>query len=313
MRLLRSLAAMSAVLVVSACTSAGSAGSVGSASSGPSSPSAASAGSSGAPSVFPIVVNSELGVGDNRFLFVFVDRANNPAAKPDREVSVAFRAPGASDAGPAQKASFLWGIDNVRGYYLVPATFPSAGSWQAIFTTSAPGSPTETIPFGFDVKQKTTAKGVGDQAPSVRTPTLADVGGDVGKIASDPHPDLGFYKVSEDAALASKQPFVLAFMTPAFCTSALCGPQLDKVKASAKAYPTVTFINVEPYKLQYTGGRLQPLLDAQGQLQAVGAVNAFGIQSEPWLYVVDRTGVIRASLEGVFSDQELKAALDAVK
>ncbi len=311
MRLLRSLgAAVTALVVVSACTTGGAAPR--SASTPPASGGTSASGAA-TPSVLPIVVNSELGVGANRFLFVLVDRTNKPVSAPDRTVQVAFTAPGATAPGPATPATFLWGIDNVRGYYLVPTTFPAAGSWTAAFTTSAPGSATETIPFGFDVKAKTSAIEVGQPAPSVRTPTLADVGGDVAKIASDSKPNPAFYKVSEDAALANHQPFVLAFMTPAFCTSALCGPQLDKVKAAAANYPSVTFINVEPYKLQYTDGRLQPVLDANGQLQAVDSVNAFGIQSEPWLFVVDRDGTVRASFEGVFSDTELKAALDEVK
>ena len=140
-----------------------------------------------------------------------------------------------------------------------------------------------------------------------------DVGGDVEKISSDTSPDPDFYKVSEDQALADHKPFALVFATPKFCTSQLCGPQLDTVKNIAKSYPGVTFINVEPYKLEETDGQLQPVLDANGQLQPVPAVDAFGILSEPWLYVVDRNGVVAGSFEGVFAESELRAALDKVK
>src|SRR5690242_21582291 len=46
------------------------------------------------------------------------------------------------------------------------------------------------------------------------------------------------------------------------CSSDLCGPTLDRIDAVAKDSPKgVTFINVEPYQLQYTEGRLQPVLD----------------------------------------------------
>jgi hypothetical protein len=55
-----------------------------------------------------------------------------------------------------------------------------------------------------------------------------------------------------------QDPFVLVFATPAFCQSAICGPMLDTVKKVAADYPTLTFINVEPYKMAFIGGSLQP-------------------------------------------------------
>jgi hypothetical protein len=209
-------------------------------------------------------------------------------------------------------ATFLWGIENVRGYYVVDTTFDKAGKWAAAFSTTAPGKSAVTANLSFDVVDDPSAVAIGEKAPSVKTPTLADVGGDASKIATDPKPDADFYEVSEDRALAEHKPFALVFATPKFCTSALCGPQLDTVKAVAKSYPSVTFINVEPYKLEVKDGQLQPVLSA-GNLVPVPAVDAFGILSEPWLYVVDREGVARGSFEGVFSESELRTALDTVK
>src|SRR5919112_1924842 len=50
-----------------------------------------------------------------------------------------------------------------------------AGKWIATFTTQAPGSAEATIPFSFDVRDRTTVISPGDPAPSVTTPTLAEV------------------------------------------------------------------------------------------------------------------------------------------
>jgi hypothetical protein len=268
-------------------------------------------GSGGLPSVVPLIVNSQFGPGANRFLFLFVDGQNNPISSPDRTAKVAFTPPGGQASGP-KPATFLWGIENVRGYYVIDADFDKAGQWKAAFTTAAPGSSEVTAELGFEVVVDPSAVAIGEKAPSIKTPTLDDVGGDVSKLASDPHPNPDFYKVSEDQALAQHKPFALAFATPKFCTSQLCGPQLDTVKAVAKAYPSVIFINVEPYKLEDKDGQLQPVLNGN-DLVPVPAVDAFGIQSEPWLYVVDREGVVRGSFEGVFSESELRAALDKVK
>ena len=100
--------------------------------------------------------------------------------------------------------------------------------------------------------------------------------------------------------------------TPAFCQSAQCGPTLDRVKAVAADAPdNVRFINVEPYQLTFTEGRLQPNLDAKNnQLQPVESVNTWGILTEPWVFTVDGTGVVRGSFEGVLGEDELKASIN---
>ena len=157
------------------------------------------------------------------------------------------------------------------------------------------------------------AIGIGDQVPSVKTPTLADAGGDVKLISTDQTPDPAFYQVSEDQAVAQHDPFVLVFATPAFCQTRTCGPMLDQVKAIAKGYPSVTFINVEPYKLHTTDTGLQPTLDPTGNFEPVPAVGAFKILTEPWTYVVDRTGKVTASFEGVVGTDELTAAIKAIE
>ena len=63
----------------------------------------------------------------------------------------------------------------------------------------------------------------------------------------------------------------------------------------------------------FQGGQLQPVLDEQGQLQTNPPANTFGLTAEPWVFVVDRTGTVTASLEVIFTDKELTTALDAVK
>src|SRR5207249_3938744 len=82
-----------------------------------------------------------------------------------------------------------------------------------------------------------------------------------------------------------------------FCTSRQCGPTLDQVKAVAHETQKVSFINVEPYKLEYANDRLQPVLDANGQLQATDVTNAWGLLTEPWVFVGDRHGILRAAVD----------------
>jgi hypothetical protein len=201
----------------------------------------------------------------------------------------------------------------VSGVYVTHADFPVAGAWTAVFSTAAAGSPEESIPFSFDVLADTSVVRVGEKAPSVVTPTLGDVGGSANRISTDASPQPSFYETSVAEALAAHEPFVLVFATPKFCQTATCGPTLDKVKAVAAAHPGVTFINVEPYKLTVVDGQLQPDLSDTGQLQTVPATDAYGLLSEPYVFVVGGDGVVKASFELIFTPEEIDAALDGLK
>ena len=112
------------------------------------------------------------------------------------------------------------------------------------------------------------------------------------------------YEVSVADAVAGGTPTVIAFATPAFCTSEACGPMLDQVKALQTGYPDVEFIHVEVYD------DLQ--VNDFDDLTTVPAVEEWGLPSEPWIFVVDGEGNVSAAFEGAVSDEELTTAIDAV-
>jgi hypothetical protein len=272
-------------------------------------PPSAAPSASGGPSIVPIQITDGFRVGDNRVLFTLTDAtAQNQVAGPTRTLTIGYNGPNGATIPPAPQ-TFIWAIENVNGVYVGDATFPTAGPWTADFTTAAPGSPAESMTFSFDVRDRLEVVSPGDPAPSVTTPTLADVGGDVAKISTDATPVKRFYETSEADALAAKKPFVLVFATPKFCQSAVCGPTLDKLKPVAAAHPEMTFINVEPYQLKDDGGQLQPVLDAKNNLVPVDATIAFKLSTEPYVFVVAGDGTVTASFELVFSPDEIESAI----
>lgn len=273
----------------------------------PGSPGASGGSGQAAGDLIPVIISTQLVVGANRLVFSFVDSATQqPVGSPDLAASVSFTAPGATTATPPVAGEFLWAIQGVRGEYITHATFPTAGAWRAVFEVQPKGGAPRSIGVPFQVLEKGTVVQVGDKAPATKTPTLADVGGDVHKISTDQTPVPAFYQLSVDQAIARHTPFVLIFATPAFCKSAQCGPTLDMVKAAQRTAPSsVAFINVEPYILTFTEGRLQPVLDGQGNLQPTTVSDAWGLPTEPWVFAVDRNGVVQGSYEGVVTQQEL--------
>jgi hypothetical protein len=263
------------------------------------------------PTLFPLLVSNYVTCGKARILFLYLDASNNVASAPDRTASVAFYDLGRDpdEVVATTEGKFIWTIQDERGMYIADVDLPAAGIWGAEFTTEAPGSPAETVRMTFEVHDTSPTAAVGDPAPASDTPTLEDVDGDVKLISTDADPVPDFYSTSVADALAEHQPFVLVFATPKFCTSAQCGPTLDRLKPVAAEHPEVTFINVEPYQLQVVEGQLQPLLDANGGLQATDITEEWGLLTEPWIFAVDRAGIVRGSYELIVSDDELDSVL----
>ncbi len=266
------------------------------------------------PAVIPIVVSSIQACGINRFVFTLVDAGNVPVAAPDLAVTVAFFDLGLDPATPVATvdADFVWAIEGSRGAYVANVDYPSHGTWGAEFRITTPGQPEALVRLSFTVREISPTIAVGQPAPVSKTLTLADVGGDIARLSTDREPLAAMYETSVATAVAEHRPFLLAFATPKFCASAQCGPTLDRVKPFVADYPTVTFINVEPYQLEVVDGQLQPVL-TNNQLTTVAAVNEWGLVSEPWIFVVDRDGVVRGSFEGIVRTEELTAALDSVR
>jgi hypothetical protein len=270
-----------------------------------------------APAIEPFIIDSpgELVCGQNRVLFTLINPAGTPVGAPDRTAKVALfdlaRDPNTPIA--TLDGTFVWAIENERGDYIINPTFPEAGRYGAEFTTAVAGGPPTTVRLTFDVQPSSPVVKVGDHAPASKTPTLADVGGVASHISTDATPDPAFYQTSVDQALTAHKPFLLVFATPKFCSSSQCGPTLDRIKPYVTKYPTVTFINVEPYKLQLVEGELEPIVDAYNNLVTTSTTDEWHLFGEPNVFVVNKDGIVTANFELIFSDAELTAALDAVK
>lgn len=265
------------------------------------------------PEILPLIISSELPKGPTRFLFSLTDRANNLIAAPDVKVHLLFYD---IDAAPdtvvfESDARFLWAIEGERGLYATDVVYPNAGRWGTRMNATLPDGSTKTVRVEYNVVEAGSTVAIGAKAPSIETPTIASIGGDVRAVSTDQQPAERFYTTSVDDALAAGKPFVLVFATPAFCETAICGPTLETVKSVATDYPDLTFINVEPYQMKFENASLQPALDASGQLQSAAWTDAFGLRTEPWIFVIGADGTVRAKFEAVVGADELRAAIDA--
>ena len=263
--------------------------------------------------IIPVLASSEKLVGESRLLFALVDDENRPIADESLQVEIGFFDLCTDPAVTTEilTPTFEWGVVGQRAFYVVTPELTRPGQWGAAVAIRDPATGTTTgAKLQFSVSEGGFGPRIGDAAPAVRTPTLADVGGDVRRISTDPEPDPAFYEMSLDAALAAGEPFLLAFITPAFCTSAQCGPTIDVVKGAVEQAP-IRVVAVEPYELLYEDGRLKPVY-RDGSFVPVEAAEVYGIPTEPWMFVVDASGTITSSFEAVVGEQELADAIRAV-
>jgi hypothetical protein len=264
--------------------------------------------------LIPIPVSSELVVGPNRFLLNLVDQTNGSLVAEDRAVELRFYDLATDPAAPAvtADATYLPILPPSVALYRANVDFEQAGAWGLETITTEPDGSHRTGRMIFDVRREGTTPPLGAQAPAVNTPTAASAA-EIAVISTDTEPDPDFYRVSVADALAASQPFLVIFATPAFCTSRTCGPALDLVKEVAPDFvDRVDFIHVEPYELKQDGGTAQLVLSDENLPIPVEAVEAFGLPTEPYIFVVDSAGRITAKLEGVASAEEIRAALEEV-
>lgn len=257
--------------------------------------------SKGAPTpgqeVFPIVASSEVAVGENRLQIGLLDMNDAPVRSPQTTLRVDFIGPGDEEPSSNTTMEFLWTIKPIQGLWVGTATFDQVGQWEAIIDVEGGGYDT-TVRTTVDVKEEGTTPEIGDKAPAVDTPTVSDVD-ELSEITTDSDPNRRFYELSIAQAVRAGRPAVIVFATPKFCTSQVCGPTLSIVKDVAKDFPRVNFLHVEPYDLDKVPEELAP----------VPAVTAWGLPSEPWVFVTDGRGLVAAKYEGSVGPEELATTL----
>ena len=192
------------------------------------------------PTALPYLVSNAITCGQARILLLFLDSQNRVVSAPDRTASVAFYDLGRdpSEVGRRPRTARSSGPSPTTAACTSSTSrCPRPGRGARRSRPRPPGQPTETTRMTFDVHDTSTTVQVGQKAPASKTPTLADVGGDVTKISTDPKPNPAFYTTSVADAIAEKKPFILIFATPKFCKSAAVRPDARPAQAGRRGQP----------------------------------------------------------------------------
>ena len=246
-----------------------------------------------------VMASSDFAVGSNRVTFLLVRNDGSLVRTPVADV---FYQP--ESGGPTKQAvARLVSIgaeassadqDEVKEIYVANLQLPRTGShWIVI-------QPRGVAFQGFqilEVKDKPAAVAVGDKAPASRNPTIATK--PATRITTARPPDVGLLRYSVADSLQARKPFVVAFATPALCQSRTCGPTVDVVDAVRKRFESkgVRFIHIEIYEDNLPGNGVNRW------------VKEWKLATEPWVFVVDRDGVVRDRFEGAISVAELERSI----
>lgn len=212
-----------------------------------------------------------------------------PASLESLATEPAYRAKTTSEDPDAATAVYTTNIDFAgNGEWRIAALIKQGGETKASLLPSATVGEFEEVPK------------VGEKAPLIHTPTAADVHGDLSKITTRVPPDTQ-NRVDYAEALGRESIFLL-FATPQFCQSRVCGPVVDVAEQVKHRYgDKAAFIHMEIYK------------DNDPSKGVRSQVRAFRLPSEPWLFAIDRQGVIRAVIQGAFGvDQMTRVVKDVI-
>jgi hypothetical protein len=255
------------------------------------------------------MASSQFDTGANRIAFGVIGQDGQPVYGPTALYVAAN--PGAPARGPylapadvlltdkryrSKQAAIA--SDPFVAVYSAAVPFPRHGKYAVLSATK--GKDGKLAGAGTTINVSSAAADpiprVGQMAPKVHTDTLASAKGDVSKIDTrDPPSDMHKADFADDVG---KKPVALLFSTPQLCQSRVCGPVTDiALQMEAKYGDKMDFIHQEVYAdNNVSKGLRKPL-------------QQFGLRTEPWLFVVDKSGRITARLEGSIGVKQFENAV----
>lgn len=248
------------------------------------------------PALVVVVASDVFVTGTPRVPFVLFDGEKPFANAQSIQVTAYDLSP--STPVPGWTGDAVAYTDYAIPYWVVYPDIPHPGYWGIQTSILLTDGTRTTGEFAIEVVDHSDSPGVGDRAlPSINRTLKTEP--DVRKLSSDANPEPELYQMTIADALKTGLPTVVTFATPGYCTSHLCAPVVNSVKAAARDFAgKANFIHVEVYK------EFNPLVYAD-------EMREWSLSSEPWTFVIDSRGTITARLGGPVSLRELTQTLEA--
>ena len=251
-----------------------------------------------------ILGTADLGVGDSRFGFVLTS-PEGFVTEPLVRVTSRYFAGEGSDGRTRQTVDAVyqpWPYGN-RGLYATQLRFDRAGLWGVDIEIEGADGVGDVAQLLFDVEESPSAPAVGAAAVKSASKTQADVES-LSELTTGSLQDTDLYQATIAQAVESGRPTVLVFASPAFCTNAVCGPQVEVLQELKNTHGRkANFVHVDfydnPQEIQgdLSKARLSP------------TVVEWRLPSIEWTFVIDAGGTIVARFEAFATYDEVDQAL----
>jgi hypothetical protein len=187
--------------------------------------------------------------------------------------------------------------DDTVSFYVANTPFDVAGQWGVEITaTPNNGSTPSQVRAPFTVLSVSQSPALGSMPPASKNDTSAtnpDASSLCSRLPACPLHDTVIADV-----LGKGRPLVVQFSTPAFCQTRFCGPVLEVLLQQAPAYrDAIDFVHIEVWQ-DFQLQKYRP------------AVQEWDLPGEPYTFFMDPSGKVVGKLEAIFSQDELKSALD---
>lgn len=193
-------------------------------------------------------------------------------------------------------------------YFPLRINFPEPGIYdlEVIFANGVASLPVQAF-----AKQEVSGLIPGDSFPMLETPIdgsgeAAENPLDVDKICSRVE-NCGLHSKSVSQLIGTK-PVAVLVATPAFCSTAYCGPVLETMLSLKDEFKNVEMFHLEVYaNAEEVGGDY-------GSPKIVFAehMKILDLEYEPALYLINSNGTLMDRLDNVVDQNEFKAALEGL-
>tara|TARA_Y100000588_G_scaffold381566_2_gene467462 strand:+ start:11378 stop:12286 length:909 start_codon:yes stop_codon:yes gene_type:complete len=249
-----------------------------------------------------VVLSTDLAVGRERLLFAVIDSDGRPTGKAGEVLETDLQLIDTSHIQKTQAVFREWPTGSA-GVYSLNVEFDQPGQWSLNIWVPDSDSSQKQISTKIQVAQEGLSPAVGAPALATQNRTIHDVM-TIAEISTDNDPDPDFYQLTIADAIISQKPSVILFGTPGYCQSQVCGPQISTLKKIKNKFPDqINYVHIE---------LIDNPLDLKGDLARAimnPVLNEWGLQSEPWTFVIDADGMIVSKYEGFVGEEEILETL----
>ena len=241
-----------------------------------------------------VMPTNEYFLGFNRIVFSII---NNEGSESQKPLSVSVENIKTNKLYTIDPVFYKWPNKN-GGFYVLNTIFDNEGSY---FININDLTDSDFIyKKKINITDNELTPKLGELIPVLNNKIITDTQ-DISEITSDAEPDYDFYQYKLSEVLNNDKLIIVFFLSPNFCKTATCFPQLDVLKnLKSKYHDKITFIHVEVYENPHL------IKGNINNAKISSALNEWNIKSEPYTFLIDKNNYLFRKFQGYVSFEEIE-------